>query len=76
MLASSVEALIRQPEGVTASHTSRVKYVAAFLYRGYMILAKVRKNQTYRVWHWFALARCAVEATSDACECWLHLICC
>ena len=33
----------------------KVKYLAAFLYRGYLILAKVKKGQTYEVKHYLPL---------------------
>lgn len=82
LLASSVEATLRvcsssNGNGAgglssTQQHqqqqpAAKTKFVAAFVYRGYILFVKVRKNQTYRAWHWFPLQECAVEACGDDC---------
>lgn len=64
LLASSIDVVFR-PLLSLSSSALKVKYVAAFLYQGYIILAKVKKNQTYVPWHWLSLKGSRVERTAD-----------
>ena len=63
VLASSLEAVLLS-ETVTPS---KVKFVAAFLYNGYFLLVKVRKNRIYSPWHWFPLQNSSIQACEDEC---------
>ncbi|WVQ94144.1 hypothetical protein IAU59_001222 [Kwoniella sp. CBS 9459] len=54
-LIGSLDVLHHHPTLAPLLPPVKVKYLAAFLYRGYLILAKVKKNKTYEARHFLPL---------------------
>ncbi|OCF34896.1 hypothetical protein I316_03443 [Kwoniella heveanensis BCC8398] len=54
-LIGSLDVLHHHPTLAPLVPPVKVKYLAAFLYRGYLILAKVKKNKTYEARHFLPL---------------------
>jgi hypothetical protein len=54
-LIGSLDVLHHHPVVAPLVPPAKVKYLAAFLYRGYLILAKVKKNKTYEARHFLPL---------------------
>ena len=63
ILASSLEAILLS----ATIAPSKVKFVATFLYKGYLLLVKVRKSRTYILWHWFPLQNSSITTSEDEC---------
>lgn len=54
-LIGSLDVLHHHPTVAPLTPPIKVKYLAAFLYRGYLILAKVKKGKMYEAKHWLPL---------------------
>ncbi|ORY23279.1 hypothetical protein BCR39DRAFT_507873 [Naematelia encephala] len=54
-LIGSLDVLYHHPTLAPLMAPVKVKYLAAFLYRGYLILAKVKKGKSYEAKHYFPL---------------------
>ncbi|WVQ82816.1 hypothetical protein IAT38_004948 [Cryptococcus sp. DSM 104549] len=54
-LIGALDVLYQHPTAAPLSTTAKVKYLGAFLFRGYLILTKVKKNRTYEARHWLPL---------------------
>lgn len=55
-LIGALDVMYQQASPVPPMHHAKVKPLAAFLFKGYLILAKVKKNKTYEVKHYLPLS--------------------
>lgn len=78
VLAGALDVLHHHPIVAPLAPPVKVKYMAAFLYRGYLILAKVKKGKTYEAKHFLPLEVFElIDITEGECfsaDRWLTLI--
>ncbi|KAF8338749.1 uncharacterized protein EI90DRAFT_3038957, partial [Cantharellus anzutake] len=64
-LASSLDLIYHHPSLAPLTGVVRVRYCGAFVYDGYLLLVKVRKNKNFLPLHWLSLGNVEVEDVTE-----------